>query len=259
MYGKIFESIYDGTLAEDWRALITFQQMIILCDSEGIVDMTPAAISRRTGIPIKYIKAGIDLLEQPDPCSRTPDDEGRRVVRLDEHRPWGWKIVNHQKYRDLNDYEKVRGQNRERQRRYREKLRSESEDGNVTNVTSRDSNAKSRHTNTDTNTDTDTKDNARSKRLDGALFNHEGFDRFWRAYPKKRSKGDAKKAWRNLRPDAELENRILSAVEAAKKTPEWTKDGGQFIPYPATWLRREGWEDDYRLLSTGQNVHRGAI
>ena len=98
MYGKLFESMYDGTLVEDWRALITFQQMIVLCDPDGIVDVTPAALSRRTGIPIEHIEKGIGILEGEDPYSRTPDSDGRRIVRLDDHRQWGWYIVNHKKY-----------------------------------------------------------------------------------------------------------------------------------------------------------------
>lgn len=79
--------------------------------------------------------------------------------------------------------------------------------------------------------------------LNGNLFNAAGFDRFWTAYPKKRSKGQARKAWHVLRPDADLERRILRAVESAKSTADWRKDAGQFIPHPATWLRAEGWED----------------
>ncbi len=58
MYGKLFDSMYDSTLAEDWRALVTFQQMIILCDADGMLDMTPQALSRRTSIPIEHIKSG---------------------------------------------------------------------------------------------------------------------------------------------------------------------------------------------------------
>ena len=95
MYGKIFSSIYDGTLVEDWRALITFQQFIVLCDADGIVDMTPKAISSRTGIPIDHIKAGIEVLEKADKYSRTPDEEGKRIELIDEHRAWGWHIINH--------------------------------------------------------------------------------------------------------------------------------------------------------------------
>ena len=26
---------------------------------------------------------------------------------------------------------------------------------------------------------------------------------------------------------------------------EWKKDGGKYIPHPATWLRARGWEDEY--------------
>lgn len=101
MYGKLFTSMYDGTLVEDWRALITFQQLIILCDSEGVIDMTPHSISSRTGIPIEHIKAGLEILEKEDKYSRTNRENGKRIVLIDDHRPWGWKIVNHKYYRDL--------------------------------------------------------------------------------------------------------------------------------------------------------------
>lgn len=99
MFAKIFESIYDGTLADNWQALVTFQQFLILADQQGVVDMTPAAIHRRTGIPLEIIQAGIEALEQPDPQSRTQDMDGRRIVRLDAGRGWGWFIVNHAAYR----------------------------------------------------------------------------------------------------------------------------------------------------------------
>jgi hypothetical protein len=158
MYGKIFESIYDGTLVEDWRALITFQQFIVLCDADGILDMTPSAISRRTGIPIEHIKAGIDILENDDPYSRSPTENGRRIVRLDAHRNWGWVIVNHKQYRDLQDAEMVRKQTRERVKRFREKRKNGC---NVTVTDGNASNAKKRYTDTDTDTNTKKKKNSR--------------------------------------------------------------------------------------------------
>lgn len=101
VFGKIFASIYDGTLGEHWQALVTFQQMIVLCDADGVVDMTPEALSRNTGIPLRIIRAGIIVLESPDPSSRSPAEDGRRIIRLQAHRDWGWRLVNHQKYRDL--------------------------------------------------------------------------------------------------------------------------------------------------------------
>lgn len=142
MYGKLFDSMYDSTLAEDWRALVTFQQMIVLCDADGMIDMTPQSLARRTSIPIEHIEAGIKILENPDPYSRTPDQEGRRIELIDEHRPWGWHIVNHEKYKNLQDADTIRAQTRERVRKHREMKRT---------VT--DSNASKRHIDTDINKD----------------------------------------------------------------------------------------------------------
>ena len=124
MYGKIFDSIYDGTLAEDWRALVTFQQLIVLCDADGMVDMTPQSIARRTGIPIEHIIAGIEVLEKSDKYSRTPDEDGRRIELIDSHRPWGWHIINHEKYKNMRDADTIRAQTRERVRKHREKKRT---------------------------------------------------------------------------------------------------------------------------------------
>lgn len=125
MYGKLFTSMYDGTLVEDWRALITFQQLIILCDSDGVIDMTPNAISSRTGIPIDYIKAGIEILEKEDKYSRTNKDDGKRIILIDEHRPWGWRIVNHKYYRDLASKTDKREKDKERIANKRKEKRSQ--------------------------------------------------------------------------------------------------------------------------------------
>jgi hypothetical protein len=153
MYGKIFDSIYDSTVADDWRALITFQQFIVLCDADGTVDMTPQAISRRTNIPIEHIKAGIEILEAPDPYSRTKGQDGIRIERLDEHRPWGWSIVNHHQYKIMQDADDVREKNRVRKANERARKKGCHAE-NVTKHDSHASHAKSRHTDTDTNTDT---------------------------------------------------------------------------------------------------------
>src|SRR5690348_6603342 len=103
MYGKLFAQMYDGTLGTKgpWQALVTFQQLIILADKAGVVDMTPDALARRTTIPLDIITVGITELLKPDPDSRTPDEEGRRIVTLAADREWGWRIVNYEKYRRI--------------------------------------------------------------------------------------------------------------------------------------------------------------
>ncbi len=70
------------------------------------------------------------------------------------------------------------------------------------------------------------------------------FELFWIAYPKKKSKGQAEKAWKVLNPSSDLQTKILQAIEVVRVSPEWRKERGQFIPYPATWLRAKGWEDE---------------
>lgn len=70
------------------------------------------------------------------------------------------------------------------------------------------------------------------------------FAAFWSAYPKKRSKGQAARAWTRLSPSPELAETILAALERKKQSDDWLREDGRFIPYPATWLNAQGWEDE---------------
>ena len=70
------------------------------------------------------------------------------------------------------------------------------------------------------------------------------FVAFWQAYPKKKAKADAHARWMKMKPSRALLQIMLTAIEEQKKSKEWTKDGGQYIPYPATWLHRGQWEDE---------------
>jgi hypothetical protein len=109
MYGKLFKQMYEGSLVDaGWQALVTLQQLVILADKEGVVDMTAEALSRRTTIPLEIITAGLAVLEQPDSDSRTPHEEGRRIMRLSDTRAWGWRIVNYEHYRLIRNEEERR-------------------------------------------------------------------------------------------------------------------------------------------------------
>jgi phage replication O-like protein O len=73
----------------------------------------------------------------------------------------------------------------------------------------------------------------------------ETFQKFWAAYPKHTSKQDAKKAWAKLNPQEDLVKIILSKIEEFKKMEAWIKDRGKYIPYPATFLNKKRWEDEF--------------
>lgn len=83
------------------------------------------------------------------------------------------------------------------------------------------------------------------------------FETFWKAYPKKVGKDAASKAFAKRKPDDKLLKEILQAVELQKVSDQWTKDGGQYIPNPATWLNQGRWMDE--LENKPDNPFAGAI
>ena len=80
----------------------------------------------------------------------------------------------------------------------------------------------------------------------------EGFDEFWSAYPRKVAKPNALRAFEKVCPDDSLLTKMLTAIDRAKASPQWTKDGGQFIPHPATWLNAHRWEDEVQTTQPAE-------
>lgn len=78
----------------------------------------------------------------------------------------------------------------------------------------------------------------------GADVYGERFEKFWAAYPKKQGKGAAEKAFRKIKPSGDLLQRMISAIEEQSKSDQWTRDRGQYIPNPSTWLNQERWNDE---------------
>lgn len=76
------------------------------------------------------------------------------------------------------------------------------------------------------------------------------FARFWEAYPRKVGKGAAEKAFSKLHPTEELLTAMLRAIQAQKQSSQWQRDGGQYIPHPATWLNQLRWEDEPEPMQT---------
>jgi hypothetical protein len=72
----------------------------------------------------------------------------------------------------------------------------------------------------------------------------ERFDTFWKAYPKKVGKGAAKKAFIKAKVNDNLLSQMLTAIEIQRRTHQWQKENGQFIPNPSTWLNQSRWEDE---------------
>ncbi len=70
----------------------------------------------------------------------------------------------------------------------------------------------------------------------------EAFDTFWAAYPRKIGKQAAKKAFAKVPKSAWP--KLVPAIDAQKKSRQWTVEDGRFIPNPATWLNQGRWDDE---------------
>ncbi|MFP3494140.1 helix-turn-helix domain-containing protein [Pseudomonas sp. SIMBA_059] len=79
----------------------------------------------------------------------------------------------------------------------------------------------------------------------------EAFEVFWRLYPNKKSKKDARKAWEKLKPSADLRHTLMSALGNHRTSRDWTKDDGQYVPMASTWLNGERWTDVLKPTTAG--------
>ena len=91
------------------------------------------------------------------------------------------------------------------------------------------------------------------RELKGREVRTDQFARFWAAYPKKVGKDAALREFHTLRPDNDLTDAMIAAIERHKALPQWQRDGGQFIPHPRTWLHQGRWKDEGVTLSANES------
>ena len=82
------------------------------------------------------------------------------------------------------------------------------------------------------------------------------FDAFWEAYPRKEGKQKAKAAFEKVNVHLDV---LLNAIERQKQSTQWSKDNGQFIPHPTTWLNGKRWEDEVVMAGNAQMGANGYL
>lgn len=90
------------------------------------------------------------------------------------------------------------------------------------------------------------KRNIKDNKKDNKKDNNDRFERFWIEYPRHEAKQTALKAFQKISPDEGLLAEMVAAVQKQKQTSQWKENGGQFIPYPSTWLNQHRWEDEIK-------------
>ena len=233
MYGKLFTSLFTGSMRGKGDLQLVWAYMISNATEEGDCDFMPQCISDATGKPLEIIEACLRELESPDPLSRTRTDDGRRIRLINTERPWGWHLVNFEMYRNIATREAMKDAERLRKRAYREK-KNESSLGLV-----RDTSGRSEY---DSASDSALNSSGGDARGGGSV-DHD-FDAFWAAYPRRVGKIKAWEEWQRIKAVRPPIAEVIAAIEAQKKTAQWREKDGQYIPHPTTWLHQGRWSDD---------------
>ena len=96
-YSKLFSSIVTSSIwGENDKTLRVWLAMLALTDASGVVEGSIPGFAHVARVTIPEMEAAVECLTSPDPYSRTPDHEGRRIEVV----PGGWLILNYQAYRD---------------------------------------------------------------------------------------------------------------------------------------------------------------
>lgn len=136
MYVKLFASILDSSIwSADAPTRLLWITMLAMADENGMVYASMSGLANRARLSIPECEGALAVLAAPDPESRTPDHEGRRVERM----RGGWLLLNYAAYREI----RTKGQmaTAARQARYRDRhsegngVTSNGGDADVTDIT----------------------------------------------------------------------------------------------------------------------------
>jgi hypothetical protein len=94
-FTKLYKSILDSSVwDEDVYTRILWVTMLAAVDMEGKVIASRDRLRAKANIPHRQFDKALETLAAPDPESRTPDNEGRRIEKIQG----GWLILNHELY-----------------------------------------------------------------------------------------------------------------------------------------------------------------
>jgi hypothetical protein len=127
MFYKSYRQQFTSSIARDPMKRAVFNDLCALSDRDGNVDMDYETIAAITRWPVETIISKIGELMKPDPDSRSKRCNGARLVLIDGERPWGWRVVNYELYRNMRSSEDRRHYMRDlmrnkRRRESRQKL-----------------------------------------------------------------------------------------------------------------------------------------
>lgn len=117
-FTKLFSSITQSTVwQEPDHVRIVWITMLALADRNGEVQASVPGLAHSARVSLENTLNALQVLTNPDPYSRTKDNDGRRIEEVDG----GWALLNHAKYRAKLSEEDRRAYKADKQRKYRER------------------------------------------------------------------------------------------------------------------------------------------
>jgi hypothetical protein len=108
-FTKLFSSITESTVwCEPDRTRLVWITMLAMADRHGRIWASVPGLANRARVPVEDCRSALDTFLAPDRDSRTPAHEGRRIEMIDG----GWRLLNHEKYRNIRDEESIRERKR---------------------------------------------------------------------------------------------------------------------------------------------------
>lgn len=252
MYGKVFQSLFYGSLSGQSDAQLVFVCLIAHADQDGNAELHPAPIGALTGIGIDRARAALSMLSSPDPDSRRTDEDGKRILEIGAG---CWHIVNYQHYRALRDQDQRRAQAREQMRRLRESRKQLADVGRGSPIVSHGSPPLAQEE-VEVEVDTSKHLSAHAddrvpgnprKRTPKPEAEPEGFAEFYAAAPRRTGRRAAAKAFAaalKRHPDLEAQD-LVNAVGAYARRAQREGIEDRFIPHPATWLNQDRFLEEF--------------
>ena len=213
-------------------------------DGNCYVELNPTLLASTFASDVNDVLAAIDILQSPDPASRSKESEGRRIVALEEIHtgPCQFQVVNGPKYREIRDEEERRSYLKEAKRRSRQAATSSTKLLTVNT---------GQHLSTQAEAEAEAevgkeKVKKEKPRKRGPLsakpsVSVEAADRIYEAYPKKANRlQGVKKIISALKKSDEAFLLEATRLFAAA----WAGRDLQFCPYASTWFHQERYEDD---------------
>jgi len=97
-YSKLFSCIVTSSVwCADNATLRVWIAMLATKDVRGVVEGSIPGFASLARVSREEMNHAIEVLSSPDPDSRTPDCDGRRIEVI----PGGWRVINHHKYRNM--------------------------------------------------------------------------------------------------------------------------------------------------------------